>query len=613
MQRDEPAVGGSDDLLQGATPIGYVADAYSGEIAGYYLGVTVHSANQALFDAVVPIERRVVLIDTGSGDATAYDAASLVNQLARTDFRDDDGQFYWLKGPPGPWLLIDEDSERRIIDRARRLATPPVAFPQGDTSRRDVRAPVRVGVSARERATVTAPVAEPSESVYVRDPTPSCQILPPGSAYAEVYDFFDPEISRDEFEREVPPARRTVLRSGNSTLAYDAAQLLRATKGVAGNWERPPAQRTYVLSTATGSCIFDRDAYLDLLRRSTAAAGTADQQQEEEEEEAEATEEEEEERAQNIRALSSSTLATRTSYAPALQGTLATQTRTRLQRQRPMTTTARAREAVRPRIAAPVAPFARVPPPSRQTVLPALRPQPQPQQEERPRLAPTARALARARIHEAVQGARQGALIRLVGSPDFIDVMTVPLVADDLADALVRDFASTADPLPVALASLAVRSLGAPALSEVVDAAIVANLAQNDALDGVVMLRRMGFDPSDNAIIRSILARLTGPTPDREGAIAIIDALPLRDPTNYRRVLAAAARLGSMPVVRYVVESVLRDRPITRDEATLLADVASEAGQRAIASLFLARAEPLEPVPVSADYREREREYRGAF
>lgn len=601
MQRDEAAAGAARG--PGQAPIAYLVDAYGGEIAGYYLGA-VYGLSQSLFDAAVPIERRVILVDTDFGDATAYDAANLVNQMARTDILDDDGHPYWLKGPPGPWLLVDDDNHRRIVDRARRFAMPTRAFPEDETSRASARA--LVGARADARAPVgpvTAPVAEPSESVYVRDPTPSCQILPSGGAYAEVYDFFDPDISRDEFEREVPPARRVVLRSGNSTIAYDAAQLLRATKGVAGNWDRAPAQRTYVLSTATGSCTFDRDAYLDLVRRST-AAGTNDQQrQQQQEEEAEATEEEEE-RVQNIRAPSPLAPATRAPYVPALQSTLAAQTRTQLQRQRPMTTMARAREAVRPRVAAPVAPLARMPPPPRQAGLSALRPRPQLQREEQP---------VRARINEAVQGARQGALMRLIGAPDFVEVMQVPLAVDDLADALVRSFASTADPLPVALTSLAVRSLGAPALSEVVDAAIVASLAQDNALDGVVMLRRMGFDPSDNAVIRSILARLTGPAPDREGAIAIIDALPLRDPTNYRRVLAAAARLGSMPVVRYVVESVLRDRPITRDEATLLADVASEAGQRAIASLFLARAEPLEPVPVSADYREREREYRGGF
>ncbi|BCU03497.1 hypothetical protein [Pandoravirus japonicus] len=613
MQRDEAAAGTA--RVPGQAPIAYLVDAYGGEIAGYYLGAA-YGLSQSLFDAAVPIERRVILVDTDFGDATAYDAANLVNQMARTDILDDDGHPYWLKGPPGPWLLVDDDNHRRIVDRARRLAMPTRAFPEDEASRASARALVGPRADARVPVgPVTAPVAEPSESVYVRDPTPLCQILPPGSAYADVYDFFDPDISRDEFEREVPPTRRAALRSGNSTIAYDAAQLLRATKGVAGNWERTPAQRTYVLSTPTGSCIFDRDAYVDLVRRST-AAGTNDQQQQqqrEEEEEAEATEEEQE-RAQSIRAPLPLASAMRAPYAPASQSTLAAQTRTQLlQRQRPMTTMARAREAVRPRIAAPAAPLARVAPPPRRAALPAIRPLPQLQREERPTLAPTTRALARARIDQAVQGARQGALVRLIGSPDFVDVMDAPLAADDLADALVRDFASTADPLPVALTSLAVRSLGAPALSEVVDAAIVANLAQDSALDGVGVLRRMGFDPSDNAIIRSILARLTGPTPDREGAIAIIDALPLRDPTNYRRVLAAAARLGSMPVVRYVVESVLRDRPITRDEATLLADVASEAGQRAIASLFLAQAEPLGPVPVSADYREREREYRGAF
>ncbi|AJF98301.1 hypothetical protein TW95_gp1567 [Pandoravirus inopinatum] len=459
MQRDELPTGGGDESA--AAPVAYFADGYSGAIAGYYLGPT-YSISQGLFDASVPVERRAVLVDTTSGDATAYDAANLINQMARSDFQDNEGQPYWLKSPPGPWLLIDDDSHRRILQRARRLLMPDEDMVGARTST-SARAPAGAPVTPS-----VAPLAEPSQSVYVRDPTPSCAILPPGSAYAEVYDFYDPSIDRDEFEREVPPARRVVLRSGNSTIAYDAAQLLRATKGVAANWERAPAQRTYVLSTPTGSCIFDRNAYEDLVRRSTAVGDDGSQ-------EAVIEEEEEEEEIQvplAPRPAVREPLAPTSRLAPPAT-TARVQAVALARLQQGLAETARARQTSQPPIA-PLVSTARVPerrpglvrasvPATRRAVPPVAQTLP-PQIPQA--AAPSIDASVVARIDEAVRGARRGALVRFIASPGFVADMRAALAPDYFGDALARDFVSSDDPLPIALASLAARSLGVSDVSQ---------------------------------------------------------------------------------------------------------------------------------------------------
>lgn len=581
MQRDEPAPDIDPSVWD--EPIGFVID---GDAAAYYLG-DPRGVSREIFDAVVPDERRVVLLDTQEGTAAAYDAAHLINQMnpTRTRFTSDEAP-WWLKAAPGPRLLISDDDYRRIAERARLLTAPPLGYPS---------------------AAGPAPIPEPRESIYVRDPTPACQILPPGSPYREAFDFFDIDVERDDFEREVPPARRAVLRSGTLTTAYDAAQLLRAAKGVAGNSDRLPAARAYVLSTATGSCTIDRGAYEDLVQR--AVATTVD------EVEQQATEEEEEweepepvvplwvphtvQRPRELAVLPAIVTRAQTPVIPSPPS------------RRPMTTTVRAREAAQ--IYAPAARQAPRAIPAVDRFLGAgatplgARPQQQPQPQQ-------LSASTRTRINEAVRGAREGALVRFIASPDFAQLMQAPLAVEAFAQALADDFMGgpgAGDPLPIALTSLAVRSLGSPVLSDTADATLVSALVERDAATYLPMLQQSGFALSDDAVIRAVLTRVRGPQRDVDGAIRILDALPLRDRTNYRRVLAGAARLGSLPVVRYVSESVLRDAPITRDEATLLADVANDAGQRAIASFFLSMAEPMEPVPVSADYREREREYRG--
>ncbi|AVK74641.1 hypothetical protein pqer_cds_219 [Pandoravirus quercus] len=610
MQRDELPTGGADGSA--AAPVAYFADGYSGEVAGYYLGPT-YSISQGLFEASVPAERRVVLVDTTSDDATAYDAANLINQMARSDFQDSEGQPYWLKSPPGPWLFIDDDSHRRIIQRARRLLMPSLVFPDEDEDMVGARTPASARAPAGAPvAPSAAPVAEPSQSVYVRDPTPSCAILPSGSAYTEVYDFYDPSIDRDEFEREVPPARRVVLRSGNSTIAYDAAQLLLATKGVAGNWERAPAQRTYVLSTATGSCIFDRGAYEDLVRRSTAVGDDGQEA---------VTEEEEEE--EEIQVPLAPRPAAREPLAPTprLRPSAAPRAPVRRPPQQPQpgraaTTTVFARPTPQPQIASVTRP-GRLPErgpmlaPVTRRALPLVV---QAQPPQRPQTAaPSIDASVVARIDEAVRGAHQGALVRFIASPGFAADMRASRAADYLGDALARDFVRGTDPLPIALTSLATRSLGVPDVSQIVDAATIVGLVRHGALGSIAALQRAGFDPSDSAVIRSILVLLSGPAPDVGSVINVIDALPPRDRAGYLSVLTAAARLGSRPVALYITESVLRDAPISPDEAAVLANTADQAGQRAIASFFRSQAEPLGPVPVSADYREREREYRGVL
>ncbi|AGO83756.1 hypothetical protein psal_cds_223 [Pandoravirus salinus] len=626
MQRDEPSTGGlGARRREPPAPEAYVVDRYEGEIAGYYLGAP-YPVNRNLFDASVPVERRVTLVDTDFGDATAYDAANLINQMARSDYQGAFSQPYWTKGPPGPWLIIGDDSRQRIVQRARRLSTASFILPDPLEST-DARA--AVGRPGSAAAVAAPPVAEPSESMYVRDPTPTCQILPSGSPYEEVYDFYDPSIERAEFEREVPPTRRVVLRSGNVTTAYDAAQLLRAAKGVGGNWDRTPEQRNYVLLTPTGSCLFGRDDYLELVRRSTATddngqdvvAITNQRAQEADEGEAE---EEETRLPLASRPAPSVTRVPTLGLSQRMEAPGAALARVPLQQRAPVAAAAaRTRRLSRPQ-PMPLVPTQRAP--ASRPVPPVVQPQPSqtrqvaappanaPQATRTSQAVPFGGATWATRVARAVRGLRQGDLMRLVASPDFVETINDgPLAADMLAETLALRFVIRGDPLPIVLTSLAVRSLGAPPSDQIVDAAIIIDLAKRDALSRIDPLRRAGFDPSDDAIVRSIVERLSGPEPDPEGAVDIINAFPFRDPANYRRVLAAATRLGFLGVVRYVAESVLRDSPITRDEATLLADIATQAGERAIASLFLLQAAPMEPVPVSADYREREREYRGEF
>jgi hypothetical protein len=564
-------------------PLGYLVDELTPREVTHYLDL-FDPINRQFFESRVPQERRVILIDTSTMDASAYDAALISGTLQPAGYGLRPG--YMIKPPPGPALLINDVDVETIMERARAAQDLPSSGPD---------------------------IAEPEESIYVRDPTPSCQILPPGSAYDNVFDFTDFDIDREEFEREVPEQRRVVLRSGSSTLAYDALQLLRATKGIASTSDQPLNRRTYVILTATGSCIIDRNAYVDLVQR--ASSGTlqptfgnirdTQSQGEEEEQEEEQDEEDEYEQEQSDETIGARHLAP--PLLPAISSI----------RQSPRPTLPRLdypRGRVVHRPLSPAQP---------RRVLPNLRlPTLSDQQQQLEPQGPAGLGIRR-RIDEAARQARRGGLVRLIGQPDFIEIMQTPLAGDALAQALVDDFVRSASAaptneqqqqrqqsqnavdaaLPIVLTSLAVQSLGVAPLSESIEAKIISGLAERGALGDVSRLVRSGFAPSDNVIIRSVLTQLTRPRADHQTAVAILDALPMRDLANYRRVLAAAARVGSPTVARYVVESILRNRPLSRSEALNLAQIAnearqgpprapsSEAGQRAVESLFLSLAD----------------------
>ncbi|WBR14339.1 Ul36-like domain-containing protein [Pandoravirus kuranda] len=553
--------------------------------------------DQPTFDRLVPPERRATILNTATNVSTVYDVVELVDLIEDVDEGEDEGygEPQWTVTQPTPRVEISDDDQTRILERARAAAaTQP-----------------------------SKSVPEPEITTSVVDPTPQCQILPRGSAYDEVYDFTDFDVSRDEFERDVPAPRRAVIRSGASTTAYDAKQLVRAAKGVIGNSRKPPSRRIYVLSTRTGSCTLDRKGYIDLWQRSRATGV--------------------EQGPPPVATTTTSTMATPTEPVRAQQPALTFyQPRRQPSLQQNRIISAADVYSRPPFTGQPAPPLTRAGPPvSQATPLSRMGPSLGMRaplipaaggvgveaigrtQAPRPLLiaGPSAAVPAQTnqRIRDAVSGARDGALVRLLGSPDFAQVMAGSLAIDTLADALVRDIvarrASGASDiaLPIVLTSLGVRSYNMPALAETFDAALLNALGEADALGLVDTLRRAGFAPSDNAIIRSVVYRLSPPRGDTQTAMRILGEAPMSNLLNYRRVLAAAARVGSLPVTRYIVESILRDAPLSTNDALELANIAAGANQRAIQSLFLSLAQPAPPVPVSADYREREREYRGTF
>lgn len=605
-------------LVAGAAdepPMAVLADPASVIDQTYYVGGNV--VDEPTFVRLVPPERRTALFNTATDTSVLYDISELVDLIEDVEEDEDEDEWYnepqWVVTQPAPRVEISDDDQSRILERARAVAAT-------QTSRS---------------------VPEPEITTSVVDPTPRCEILPLGSAYDEVYDFTDFDVGRDEFERDVPASRRAVVRSGTSTTAYDAAQLARAVKGVIGNSRKIPSRRAYVLSTRTGSCTLDRNGYVDLLQRANAPDDTTQEQPRET-----AGAGEPGRMVQSVPAL------------PELQ-----QQPSVGQSHRPVgAVAAPVRPAARvENVVVPVAPLERLPlrrpllasviaPPARQG--PGAGFQAPPVSRMGPSLggytslAPAAGSVGREslgrvqaprplaavgpstvaasgplnqRIQDAVGRARDGALVRFLGSPDFIQIMSASLAIDVLADALVQDFVArqasgdTDSALPIALTSLGVRSYGVPVLSEALDAALLDALSRAGALGLVGILTRAGFAPSDNAIIRSVVYRLSMPRRDTETAMRILEEVPMSDVLNYRRVLAAAARLGVLPVARYVVESILRDTPLGADDALALANIAAGANQRAVESLFLSLARPASPVPVSADYREREREYRGTL
>nr|UDO47864.1 hypothetical protein [Pandoravirus massiliensis] len=564
--------------------------------------------DEPTFSRAVPPGRRVAILNMATGVAVVYDISQLADLIVEEEEDEEEDEWYaesrWVVTQPAPRVEISDDDERRILERARAAAVAePSLF-----------------------------VPEPEITTSVVDPTPRCEILPEGSAYDDVYDFTDFDVTRDEFDRDVPPQRRAVIRSGTSTTAYDAEQLVRAVKGVVGNSRAVPSRRAYVLSTRTGSCTLDRNGYVDLLRRAkpTETAQEATQQ-------------------------TSSGAGRAPQAAPALlrpQQPTARQPEARQYQQPSESIIAPARPRVSAEVAAaPSLPFGRLSlrqPAAVAETFPAR--QAPPMSRMGPSLgapmasSPTAGGRVRApvvggiqstrlattagpprstpstinqRIRDAVSGARDGTLVRFLGSPEFERAMSAPLAIDILADALVQDFVAHQgtgardSALPIVLASLGVRSYNTPILSETFDAALLTALAQAGALGSAGTLTRAGFAPSDEAIIRAVVYRLSLPGGDTEGATRIIQETPMANPLNYRRVLAAAARVGSLRMARYIAESVLRDNPLSAADALALADIAARANQRAIQSFFLSMAQPASPVPVSADYREREREYRG--
>lgn len=576
----------------GEPPLAVLADPAYGVDHVYF--VQGRAVDEPTFGRLVPPERRVAILNTATGVSVVYDVSELADLIEDVDEDDEEGygEPQWIVTQPAPRVEISDDDQGRILERAREAAaTQP-----------------------------SASVPEPEITTSVVDPTPRCEILARGSAYDEVYDFTDFDVGRDEFERDVPASRRTVIRSGASTTAYDADQLVRAVKGVIGNSRKVPSRRAYVLSTRTGSCTLDRDAYVDLWQRSKATD------------------------AEQVRPLAMTTTTTAPTEAERIlqPAPVLPEPQRQPPVQRPHRLVSAADVYPRPLFERSVRSPARLEPPTPQTA-PSSRMGPSlggraplasatvgtrggsvgRAQGSRPLLvaglSSTAPGSTDQRIRDAVSGARDGALVRFLGSPDFAQAMSAPLAIDILADALVRDLVARQalgggdSALPIALASLGVRSYSTPALAETLDASLLNALGQADALGLVGMLRRAGFAPSDNAIIRSVVYRLSLPRRDTQTAIRILEEAPMSNVLNYRRVLAAAARLGVLPMARYIVESILRDAPLSTNDALALADIAAGANQRAIESLFLSLAQPAAPVPVSADYREREREYRGTF
>jgi hypothetical protein len=167
-------------------------------------------------------------------------------------------------------VLPDGEYDRRIDTP---LFTVVLSEEEFETLQNQRSAARRAAASA---ATTAAParreeedvrVTDPESSVFLRNALPQCEVLPPGSPYTTVYDFLDPDVGRDEFEREVPPGRRIALRTGNVTTAYDAEQLLRSTQIVSRDVGAPKSQRRYVVSGVTGKCLIGRDSYVDLWKR----------------------------------------------------------------------------------------------------------------------------------------------------------------------------------------------------------------------------------------------------------------------------------------------------------------------------------------------------------
>ncbi|AVK76858.1 hypothetical protein pmac_cds_170 [Pandoravirus macleodensis] len=599
-------------------PLAALVDpAYGAEHVYFVRGGAV---DEPTFARLVPPARRVAILNMATGVSVVYDVSELVDLIEDVD-EDDEydgyGEPQWIVTQPAPRVEISDDDQGRILERAREAAVT-----QPSTS-----------------------VPEPDITTSVIDPTPRCEILPRGSDYNEVYDFTDFDVGRDEFERDVPPSRRAVIRSGTSTTAYDAEQLVRAAKGVIGNSRRIPSSRTYVLSTRTGSCTLDRNGYVDLLQRASAAdvvqeplsTETAVPREPERvpqpAPQVAPTQQQQPPARQSQQAVASaaSAAASMRRAARAESATAPTVPFEQLTLRQPrlasvMAPTTRQRPTAAPQATsvsrmgpslgryAPLAPMART---AGAESLGGVR-APRPLAVAGPSTVAASGPINQ-RIHDAVGRARDGALVRFLGSPDFIQTMSASLAIDILANALVQDFVArqasgdSDSALPIALASLGVRSYSVPALSEALDAALLDALGQADALGLVGVLTRAGFAPSDNAIIRSVVYRLSMPRRDTETAMRILEQVPMSDLLNYRRVLAAAARLGVLPVARYVVESILRDTPLGANDALALANIAAGANQHSIESLFLSLAQPASPVPVSADYREREREYRGTF
>jgi uncharacterized protein YciI len=133
-------------------------------------------------------------------------------------------------------------------------------------------------MSKRGSAPLPHEVQEPRSLVNLRTTDPACQVLPPGSPFGTAYDFYALDIDPAEFAQNVPEPYRAVIRSGASSTAYDARQLVAAVKGDVHNQGLPLADRKYALDTDRGTCNLTRDQYVDLWERASGRTRISDRE-----------------------------------------------------------------------------------------------------------------------------------------------------------------------------------------------------------------------------------------------------------------------------------------------------------------------------------------------